>query len=182
MLGSQRPGRSRYSRGRVARRVWQPTPAFLPGQSPGQRSRAGLSPQGHRVDTTKLACMQRREPLSRLRQLCPSEDWAWRWGRGVGGIRGHRCAGRGLLSPIRACVRPLAAGDQEVSPVALLCCSACPATPRLPCLGPCSPHVGRVKRQPLCSPAGVGCGQRQAAARAPLPTPDSEHRLAPTAA
>ena len=29
------------------RRAWLPTPAFLPGESHGQRSRAGDSPQGH---------------------------------------------------------------------------------------------------------------------------------------
>ena len=28
------------------KRTWQPTPAFLPGESPGQRSLAGYSPQG----------------------------------------------------------------------------------------------------------------------------------------
>ena len=31
------------------RRVWQPTPVFLPGEPHGQRSLAGYSPQGHRV-------------------------------------------------------------------------------------------------------------------------------------
>ena len=31
------------------RRAWQPTPAFLPGESHGQRSLAGYSPCGHRV-------------------------------------------------------------------------------------------------------------------------------------
>ena len=31
------------------RRKWQPTPVFLPGESYGQRSLAGYSPQGHRV-------------------------------------------------------------------------------------------------------------------------------------
>ena len=31
------------------RRKWQPTPIFLPGESHGQRSLAGYSPQGHRV-------------------------------------------------------------------------------------------------------------------------------------
>ena len=30
------------------RRKWQPTPGFLPGESHGQRSLAGLSPQGHK--------------------------------------------------------------------------------------------------------------------------------------
>ena len=29
------------------RRAWQPTPLFLPGESHGQRSLAGYSPQGH---------------------------------------------------------------------------------------------------------------------------------------
>jgi len=31
------------------RRVWQPTPVFLPGESYGQRSLVGYSPWGHRV-------------------------------------------------------------------------------------------------------------------------------------
>ena len=30
------------------RRLWQPTPIFLPGESHGQRSLAGYSPQGHK--------------------------------------------------------------------------------------------------------------------------------------
>ena len=30
------------------RRAWQPTPVFLPGESHGQRSLVGYSPQGHR--------------------------------------------------------------------------------------------------------------------------------------
>ena len=30
------------------RRAWQPTPEFLLGESPGQRSLAGYSPWGHR--------------------------------------------------------------------------------------------------------------------------------------
>ena len=30
------------------RRAWQPTPAFLPGESPGQRSLAGYSPRGRK--------------------------------------------------------------------------------------------------------------------------------------
>ena len=38
------------------RRKWQPTPVFLPGESHGQRSLAGYSPQGHKEsDTTKAA-------------------------------------------------------------------------------------------------------------------------------
>ena len=36
------------------RRVWQPTPVFLPGGSLGQRSLAGYSPKGHKEsDTTE---------------------------------------------------------------------------------------------------------------------------------
>ena len=30
------------------RRAWQPTPVFSPGESHGQRSLAGYSPQGHK--------------------------------------------------------------------------------------------------------------------------------------
>ena len=36
------------------RRAWQSTPIFLPGESHGQRSLAGYSPQGHKEsDTTE---------------------------------------------------------------------------------------------------------------------------------
>ena len=30
------------------KRVWQPTPEFLPGEAHGQRSLEGYSPQGHK--------------------------------------------------------------------------------------------------------------------------------------
>ena len=37
------------------RRVWQPTPGFLPGKSHGQRSLVGYSPQGHKeLDMTEV--------------------------------------------------------------------------------------------------------------------------------
>ena len=37
------------------RRAWQPTPIFLPGESHGQRSLVGYSPQGlNELDTTKV--------------------------------------------------------------------------------------------------------------------------------
>ena len=37
------------------RRVWQPTPVFLPGESHGQRSLEGYSPRGHKEsDTTEV--------------------------------------------------------------------------------------------------------------------------------
>ena len=36
------------------RRVWQPTPVFLPGESHGQRSLVGYSPRGYKeMDTTE---------------------------------------------------------------------------------------------------------------------------------
>ena len=36
------------------RRAWQPTLGFLPGESHGQRSLVGYSPQGHKeLDTTE---------------------------------------------------------------------------------------------------------------------------------
>ena len=36
------------------RRIWQPTPVFLPGKSHGQRSQVGYSPQGSKEsDTSK---------------------------------------------------------------------------------------------------------------------------------
>ena len=38
------------------KRVWQPTPVFLPGESHGQRSLAGYSPWGRKgLDMTKAA-------------------------------------------------------------------------------------------------------------------------------
>ena len=43
------------------RRAWQPAPVFLPGESHGQRSRGGYSPQGHKeldgTEVTQHACM-----------------------------------------------------------------------------------------------------------------------------
>ena len=39
------------------RRKWQPTPVFLPGESHGERSLAGHSPQGHKKTRLSLhAC------------------------------------------------------------------------------------------------------------------------------
>ena len=36
------------------RRAWQPTPVFLPGESHGQSSLTGHSPEGHKeLDTTE---------------------------------------------------------------------------------------------------------------------------------
>ena len=42
----------------LCRRKWQPTPAFLPGESHGQRSLVGYSPWGRKeLDITEHACM-----------------------------------------------------------------------------------------------------------------------------
>ena len=45
------------------RRAWHPTPAFLPGESHGQRSLVGYSPQGCKesdtTEATKHACLTR---------------------------------------------------------------------------------------------------------------------------
>ena len=44
------------------RREWQPIPAFLPGESHGQRSLAGYSPWGREEsDTTEMTKQARRE-------------------------------------------------------------------------------------------------------------------------
>ena len=42
------------------RRAWQPTPVFLPGESRGQKSLAGYSPQGHKESdrTERLSTAQ----------------------------------------------------------------------------------------------------------------------------
>ena len=37
------------------KRAWQPTPGFLPGESHGQRSLVGYSPQGHKESVTTEA-------------------------------------------------------------------------------------------------------------------------------
>ena len=45
-------------------RAWQPTPVFLPGESQGQSSLVGYSPQGHmEPDTTEMTqhLAQRKE-------------------------------------------------------------------------------------------------------------------------
>ena len=51
--------------GTESRRKWQPTPAFLPGESRGQRSLAGYSPKGPKeLDTTVVMHTMGMEYLS----------------------------------------------------------------------------------------------------------------------
>ena len=46
------------------RRAWQPTPVFLPGESHGQRSLVGYSPQGRKEsDTTERLSTQAQRSL-----------------------------------------------------------------------------------------------------------------------
>ena len=51
----RRRGFDSWARKTHWRRAWQPTAVFLPGESRGQRSLAGYSPQGRKEsDTTEL--------------------------------------------------------------------------------------------------------------------------------
>ena len=45
------------------RRAWQPTPVFLPGESYGQRSLVGYSPQDHEESDTTEHTQSRMSPL-----------------------------------------------------------------------------------------------------------------------
>ena len=47
------------------RRKWQPTPIFLSGKSPGQRSLAGYSPWGHKSVRHNLATKQQQSFTTR---------------------------------------------------------------------------------------------------------------------
>ena len=48
------------------RRAWQPTPVFLPGDSHGQKSLMGYSPQGCKASDTTEATEHALETLSRI--------------------------------------------------------------------------------------------------------------------
>ena len=65
------------------RRPWQPTPAFLPGESHGQRSLAGYSPKGRKESTmTEYTHVQVPGLLDRLsiwKQLGPYFHTAMVW-------------------------------------------------------------------------------------------------------
>ena len=56
------------------RRVWQPTPVFLPGESHGQRSLVGYSPWGHKVsdrtEATECALLEGEGNMSTENPLC----------------------------------------------------------------------------------------------------------------
>ena len=74
------------------RRKWQPTPAFLPGESQGQRSPAGYSPGGHtESDTTEHACTVRRAPPS-VHPAARVSVFQCRTGQGGSADTGQICA------------------------------------------------------------------------------------------
>ena len=56
------------------RRKWQPSPVFLPGESHGQRSLAGYSPQGHKSWT-------RLSNWTTTTAYTPKIGFPWRLGR-----------------------------------------------------------------------------------------------------
>ena len=58
--GDVRDAGSSLGREDPRRRAWQPSPVFLPGESHGQRSLAGYSPQGHKESDTTEATTHAR--------------------------------------------------------------------------------------------------------------------------
>ena len=60
------------------RRAWQPTPVFLPGESPGKRNLVGYSPWGHKEsDTTEQLSTFSSLSLQILFFLHPSSLYAY---------------------------------------------------------------------------------------------------------
>src|SRR5574340_304499 len=58
---------------------WLPTPAFLPGESHGQRSLAGCSLEGHKEsDTTERLSLQRHRNTEEKELAAHSGVLAWR--------------------------------------------------------------------------------------------------------
>ena len=62
------------------RRAWQPAPAFLPGESHGQRSPVGYTPWGHRgSDTTEHTHTHTHTQATRhvLKRAVSKVTWGW---------------------------------------------------------------------------------------------------------
>jgi len=75
-LQSGRPRFNPWVRKIPWRRIWQPTPVFLPGESHGQRSLVGYGPWGHKeLDTTERLHFHLRDhqhlPGVRIRHIQP---------------------------------------------------------------------------------------------------------------
>ena len=63
----------------LRRRVWQPTPVFLPGEFHGQSSLAGYSPWGHKEsDMTEWLTLSSVSTLSILSCACWLSVYLWR--------------------------------------------------------------------------------------------------------
>ena len=77
LLQCRRPGFDSWVRKIPWRRIWQPTPVFLPEESHGQRSLAGYSPRGRKEsDTTEQLKGSSRVSLP----AAPQENHAWNCG------------------------------------------------------------------------------------------------------
>ena len=61
--------------GKIAwRRAWQPTPAFLPGESHGQRSLVGYSPWGHKeLNRTEVTLHALKDGGTERKSLIPKD-------------------------------------------------------------------------------------------------------------
>ena len=71
------------------RRTWQPTPAFLPGESHGQRSLVGYSPWGRRVGYD-WACTHTEKWVGACVASCSvCEGLTWRDNRGAASLTSH---------------------------------------------------------------------------------------------
>ena len=84
-LQYRRPGFNSWVEKIPWRRKWQPTPGFLPGQSHGQRSLVGDSPQGCKESDTPVATKHTHLVASRvLNYLCTwSTPNRVTWGLGI---------------------------------------------------------------------------------------------------
>ena len=72
-LQCMRPGFSPWVRKILCMRAWQPTPAFLPGESHGQRSLVGYSPWGH--SRTRLNNFTFYEPSTFVSNSTHTSNW-----------------------------------------------------------------------------------------------------------
>ena len=59
--------------GDPGRRTWQPTPVFLPGESPWMRSLAGYSPGSHKESDTTGCQAQHSTFVDSSSQQCHSQ-------------------------------------------------------------------------------------------------------------
>ena len=137
----QGPGSTRYQGSwqqgqweiRCSRRVWQPTPVFLPGESPRKRSLAGHSPQGLKeLDTPEVILHVQTQDFflacgssAPVRIECEGVTAAWVAGTLVApSMQGHGLPQPQKVWPFKVFFQPLAAGDQRHLWIVLFRCSA----------------------------------------------------------